>query len=174
MTPGLRRPCGPDGFLVHAKLFGQRVESEFASADQLYQILAEKQPVTPITAVRLEAVIGGSARSWVNMQAAYDLWRAKRSFKLPKMKRRAAVKLPDRWPLPDSARVRDGRAQARWNLASPCPKIGLGVGFMKAPGFSSFEARSRHYSGIFGFPLLSSAGVVALGLPPLSTMPPVA
>ena len=30
------------------------------------------------------------------------------------------------------------------------------------------------YSGTFGFPLLSSAGVVALGLPPLSTVPPVA
>lgn len=61
------------------------------SRNQLYQILAEKQPVTPITAVRLEAVIGGSARSWVNMQAAYDLWRAKRSFKLPKMKRRIKI-----------------------------------------------------------------------------------
>ena len=30
------------------------------------------------------------------------------------------------------------------------------------------------YSGTFGLPLLSSAGVVALGLPPLSTVPPVA
>jgi antitoxin HigA-1 len=65
------------------------------SRNQLYEILAEKQPVTPITAVRLEAAIGGSARSWVNMQAAYDVWRAQRSFlKLPKMKR--SIKLSKR------------------------------------------------------------------------------
>ena len=57
------------------------------SRNHLYEILREKQPVKPITAVKLEAVIGGSARSWLNMQSAYDLWRAKRSFKLPKTKR---------------------------------------------------------------------------------------
>jgi addiction module HigA family antidote len=54
------------------------------SRNQLHLILTEKQPVTPITAVRLEAVIGGSARSWANMQSAYDLWWAKRLFKNPK------------------------------------------------------------------------------------------
>ena len=52
------------------------------SRNQLYAILAEKQPVMPGTAVRLERVVGGSARSWLNMQSAYDLWWAERS--LPK------------------------------------------------------------------------------------------
>ena len=33
-------------------------------------------------------------------------------------------------------------------------------------------ARALFYSGIVGFPLLSSAGVVAVGLPPLSAVPP--
>jgi addiction module HigA family antidote len=39
-------------------------------------ILSEKQPVTPETAVKLEAAFGGSAHMWLAMQAAYDLWHA--------------------------------------------------------------------------------------------------
>ena len=41
-------------------------------------ILSEKQPVTPETAVKLAAAFGGSAKLWLNMQAAYDLWHAER------------------------------------------------------------------------------------------------
>jgi addiction module HigA family antidote len=39
---------------------------------QLSQILAEKSPVTKATALRLESVVGGSAQSWTEMQAAFD------------------------------------------------------------------------------------------------------
>jgi addiction module HigA family antidote len=46
------------------------------SRNQLHMILSEKQPVTPETAVKLEAAFGGSARMWLAMQAAYDLWHA--------------------------------------------------------------------------------------------------
>jgi addiction module HigA family antidote len=46
------------------------------SRNQLYLILGEKQPVTPETAVRLAAAVGGSPRMWVNMQSAFDLWHA--------------------------------------------------------------------------------------------------
>ncbi len=48
------------------------------SRNQLYLILNEKQPVTPETAVKLAAAFGGSARLWLNMQAAHDLWHAER------------------------------------------------------------------------------------------------
>jgi addiction module HigA family antidote len=48
------------------------------SRNQLYLILGEKQPVTPDTAVRLAAAVGGSPRMWLNMQVAYDLWHAQR------------------------------------------------------------------------------------------------
>jgi antitoxin HigA-1 len=48
------------------------------SRNQLHLILSERQPVTPETAVKLEAAFGGSARMWLNMQAAYDLWHAQR------------------------------------------------------------------------------------------------
>jgi antitoxin HigA-1 len=48
------------------------------SRQSLYDILAEKQPVTPGMAVRLGAVFGTSSASWLKMQAAYDLWHAER------------------------------------------------------------------------------------------------
>jgi addiction module HigA family antidote len=48
------------------------------SRNQLYLILGERQPVTPDTAVRLAAAVGGSPRMWLNMQSAYDLWYAER------------------------------------------------------------------------------------------------
>jgi addiction module HigA family antidote len=48
------------------------------SRNQLYLILSEKQPVTPETAIKLAAAFGGSAKLWLNMQTAYDLWHAAR------------------------------------------------------------------------------------------------
>ena len=48
------------------------------SRNQLYLILGEKQPVTPDTAIRLAAAVGGTPRMWLNMQSAYDLWHAKK------------------------------------------------------------------------------------------------
>jgi addiction module HigA family antidote len=48
------------------------------SRNQLYLILGERRPVTPDTAVRLAAAVGGSPRMWLNMQSAYDLWHAER------------------------------------------------------------------------------------------------
>jgi addiction module HigA family antidote len=56
------------------------------SRQSLYDILAEKQPVTPAMAVRLGAVFSSSAASWLNMQSAYDLWHAERSVDTSKMK----------------------------------------------------------------------------------------
>ena len=43
------------------------------SRQTLYDILNEKQPVTPAMALRLTRMFGGSAESWVNMQRNYDL-----------------------------------------------------------------------------------------------------
>ena len=48
------------------------------SRNQLHLILSEKQPVTPQAAVKLEAALGGSAKLWLNMQSAYDLWNAQK------------------------------------------------------------------------------------------------
>lgn len=43
------------------------------SRQTLYDILKEKQPVTPTMALRLAKMFGGSAESWTNMQRNYDL-----------------------------------------------------------------------------------------------------
>ena len=48
------------------------------SRQTLYDLLAEKQPVTPQMAVRVGKLLGNGPNLWLNMQAAYDLWHAKR------------------------------------------------------------------------------------------------
>jgi len=56
------------------------------SRQSLYDILAEKQPVTPTMAVRLGVIFETTAASWLNMQTAYDLWHAQRKVDTSKMK----------------------------------------------------------------------------------------
>jgi antitoxin HigA-1 len=43
------------------------------SRQSLYDILNEKQPVTPAMALRLAKMFGGTAESWTNLQRNYDL-----------------------------------------------------------------------------------------------------
>jgi len=61
------------------------------SRQTLYDFLAERQGVTANLALRLEAVIGGSAEHWLAMQQAYDLWKARRELDLSKLKRLEAT-----------------------------------------------------------------------------------
>jgi len=48
------------------------------SRQQLYDILAEKKPVSPAMAVRLGKLFGNGATLRANMQNAYDIWHAAR------------------------------------------------------------------------------------------------
>jgi antitoxin HigA-1 len=55
-----------------------RTKSEIArllkvSRQTLYDILQEKQPVTPAMALRIAKLTGTTPESWVNMQRNYDL-----------------------------------------------------------------------------------------------------
>jgi antitoxin HigA-1 len=43
------------------------------SRQTLYDILNEKQPVTPVMAMRLARMFGGGPESWINLQRNYDL-----------------------------------------------------------------------------------------------------
>jgi antitoxin HigA-1 len=43
------------------------------SRQTLYDILDEKQPITPAMALRIGKLLGTSPESWLNMQHAYDL-----------------------------------------------------------------------------------------------------
>ncbi len=49
-----------------AKLLG-------VSRQTLYDILSEKQPVTPAMALRIGKLLGNGPDLWINMQRAYDL-----------------------------------------------------------------------------------------------------
>ena len=48
------------------------------SRQQLYDILKEKKPVTPDTAVRLGKLFGNGPGIWLRMQAERDLYEAER------------------------------------------------------------------------------------------------
>ena len=65
------------------------------SRQHLYDILAERKPVSPAVAVRLGKLFGDGAGVWVRMQGAYDTWRAERELasevrKIPRLKTVAA------------------------------------------------------------------------------------
>lgn len=66
-------------------------KAEFARAlgisrQSLYDILSEKQPVSPAMAVRLGLAFGQTPASWLNMQSAYDLWHAERDIDTSKIR----------------------------------------------------------------------------------------
>lgn len=83
VLPSLRSPSPRRGRESAAKEKAPVPKTEVARAlgisrQSLYDMLAEKQPVTPAMAVRLGAVLGTSPASWLNMQTAFDLWHAER------------------------------------------------------------------------------------------------
>ncbi len=43
------------------------------SRQTLYDIINERQPITPIMALRLAKMFGGGPESWLNLQRNYDL-----------------------------------------------------------------------------------------------------
>lgn len=48
------------------------------SRQTLYDILAEKQPITPPMALRIGKLCGNGPRLWLNLQQGYDLAQAER------------------------------------------------------------------------------------------------
>lgn len=77
-----RRPTSPGCVLREDVLPAlNRPKAEIArllgiSRQSLYDILDEKQPVTPQMAVRLGKLLGNGPELWINMQRACDLWDA--------------------------------------------------------------------------------------------------
>jgi antitoxin HigA-1 len=48
------------------------------SRQHLYDIIAERKPVSPAVAVRLGKLFGDGTAVWIRMQAAYEAWHAER------------------------------------------------------------------------------------------------
>jgi addiction module HigA family antidote len=65
------------------------------SRQHLYDILAERKPVSPSVAARLGKLFGDGAGVWIRMQGAHDTWNAERDLaaeikKIPTLKSVAA------------------------------------------------------------------------------------
>jgi len=65
------------------------------SRQHLYDILAQRKPVSPSVAVRLGKLFGDGPGVWVRMQGAHDTWQAERALaaeirKIPRLKAAAA------------------------------------------------------------------------------------
>lgn len=63
-----------------------RSKAEFAgllglSRQSLYEILRERQAVTPAVAARLGKLIGNGPGFWLRLQMAYDLWHVERDLR---------------------------------------------------------------------------------------------
>lgn len=56
------------------------------SRQTLHHIMTGQRSITPEMALRLEAVLGSTAETWLSLQAERDLWEARRHFR-SKLKR---------------------------------------------------------------------------------------
>ena len=59
-------------------IFRPRFRSTPETRVALSRVINGRAAVSAEMALRLSAALGGSAESWLRMQAAYDLWRASR------------------------------------------------------------------------------------------------
>ena len=79
-----RSPIHPGELLREIIPATGKTKSEIArllgvSRQHLYDILAEKKPVSATVAVRLGKLFGDGAGVWSRMQSAYDTWHAERA-----------------------------------------------------------------------------------------------
>ena len=61
------------------------------SRQTLHELFTLKRAVTPEMALRLEAVVGSKAETWLALQAERDLWTARNSGKVKGLKRLKAA-----------------------------------------------------------------------------------
>lgn len=79
-----RRPAHPGAILREdvipalARKKGEIADLLGISRQTLYEILNERQPITPAMAVRIGKLCGNGPGIWLRMQAAYDLWGVER------------------------------------------------------------------------------------------------
>lgn len=85
MTRNPKRPPTHPGELLREELLPatKKPKAEIArllgiSSQHLYDVLGERKPVTPETAIRLGKLFGNGADIWIQMQSAYDVWHASR------------------------------------------------------------------------------------------------
>jgi antitoxin HigA-1 len=93
-------PPHPGAVLADGVIGGELTVTAFAkrlgiARGTLSRVLHGHAAVTAELALRLQAALGGSAESWLAMQAAYDLWVAAKH-KRPKIARLPAAAMEHR------------------------------------------------------------------------------
>ena len=68
-----------DGWLPEDETISSLAQKLGVSRVALSRVLNGRAAISPELALKLEAVFGHSAESWLHMQADYDLWRIKKS-----------------------------------------------------------------------------------------------
>lgn len=81
--PRERCPSHPGALLADILPATGKSKAEIASLlgisrQHLYDLLAERKPVSPHVAARLGKLFGDGAAVWLRMQAAHDAWHAER------------------------------------------------------------------------------------------------
>jgi antitoxin HigA-1 len=61
------------------------------SRQTLHEIMTLKRGISPEMALRLEAVVGSTAETWLAMQCNHDLWQARKRVNLRELKRLSAA-----------------------------------------------------------------------------------
>ncbi len=79
----VRCPSHPGAILADILEDIQMPEAEIAqglgiSRQHLYDVLAERKPLSPNVAALIGKMFGGGVGTWLHMQAAYDAWQAER------------------------------------------------------------------------------------------------
>lgn len=61
------------------------------SRQSLHQLMTGVRTVTPEMALRLEAVVGSTAETWLRLQSEFDLWRGRQTLDVSKLRRLKAA-----------------------------------------------------------------------------------
>lgn len=95
-----RCPTHPGALLSEVIPATGKTKTEIAallgiSRQHLYDVMAQRKPVSASVAVRLGKLFGDGAGVWVRMQGAYDTWHAERDLadairRIPRLKAAAA------------------------------------------------------------------------------------
>lgn len=98
VVPKNRRPTTPgeivrEEFLVPLDMSQAELARRMGvPTNRISQLISGKRALTAETALRLEAVLGVDATTWMNLQAACDIWEAKQAKPARGLRRLAALK----------------------------------------------------------------------------------
>ncbi len=71
-----------------AEITGNKVADRLGVARSTFsRLLTGKAGVSPVMALKLSRVLGGSAESWLSLQESYDLWVARQSIDVNNLER---------------------------------------------------------------------------------------